>query len=63
MLFDPSTLGFKLDWGETDFKLLGLHFSVDLTKIPDSVAIYKIISIIRLWKSRNVTPIGKIITF
>ena len=62
-LNDNLKVSVNFDWGAAEFKLLGLHFSVDLTKMPElnySVAINKINSIIRLWKSRNVTPIGKI---
>ena len=60
---DNLKVSVNLDWGVAEFRLLSLHFSVDLTKMPElnySVAINKINSIIRLWKSRNVTPIGKI---
>ena len=53
----------KLNWGEENFKLLGLEFSVNLTTIPDinfDKAVAKVNSIINLWKNRSLTPIGKI---
>ena len=48
---DKLKVSLNLDLGATEFRLLGLYFSVDLTKMTElnySVAINKIKSIIRL---------------
>ena len=53
----------KLSWGKTDFKLLGITFHIDLDKIERinyTEKIYKINSLITLWKRRILTPLGKI---
>ena len=53
----------KLDWGNTEFTLLGLKFSVDLSKMPElnySKAYEKNAKEIKSWKCRKLTPIGKI---
>ena len=53
----------KLDWGTTEFNLLGLQFSVDLNKIPAmnySLILNKIEKILIRWRKRNLTPVGKI---
>ena len=53
----------KLDWGTTEFNLLGLQFSVDLNKIPAmnySLILNKIEKILIRWRRRNLTPVGKI---
>ena len=53
----------KLNWGRPDFKLLGIHFHVDLdkmNKINNDEKIIKIKNIIKLWKRRYLTPLGKI---
>ena len=60
---DTIKTKWKLTWGKTNFKLLGIHFDVDLEKIPSSnfkEKIVKIESIINSWKRRYLTPIGKI---
>ena len=52
-----------LTWGEENFKLLGLEFSINLATIPEinfNKAISKVNSIITLWKNRSLTPVGKI---
>ena len=49
----------KLNWGRPDFKLLGIHFHVDLDKINKinyNEKIIKIKNIIKLWKRRYLTP-------
>ena len=61
---DKLKVSVKLHWGATEFKLLGLHFSVDLAKIPKlnySVPINKINSIISLWKILKEIHSSKII--
>ena len=53
----------KLNWGETEFTLLGIKFSTDLQKMPDlnfKNAIASARKLIRCWKHRNLTPIGRI---
>ena len=53
----------KLDWGATEFVLLGIHFSVDLDKIPDlnyNIQIPKITALIQQWERRALTPIGRV---
>ena len=53
----------KLDWGNTEFTLLGQEFSVDLSKMPElnySKAYEKMQKEIKSWKCRKLTPIGKI---
>ena len=51
----------KLHWGATEFVLLGIHFSVDLDKIPDlnyDIQVSKITALIQQWERRALTPIG-----
>jgi hypothetical protein len=49
-----------------DFKLLGIHYDVDLAKIVRlnyDKKLVKIKSIVEQWKKRNITPIGDNISF
>ena len=60
---DKIDCGKDLDWGTTEFDLLGITFSVDLCKIPSinySKAEKKIKNELRKWEIRYLTPIGKI---
>ena len=53
----------KLSWGKIDFKLLGIIFHVNLDqmqRINYTDKIQKISSLIKLWKRRYLTPLGKI---
>ena len=53
----------KLSWGKTDFKLLGINFHIELDqmkKINFKEKIQKIRSLIKLWNRRYLTPLGKI---
>ena len=53
----------KLDWGSTEFTLLGLDFSTDLNKMEEInyTKIYeKMNGEINKWKNRKLTPFGKI---
>ena len=53
----------QLIWGETEFDLLGLHFSVDLQKMIDynfNKYIVQIHDIIKKWNRRYLTLLGKI---
>ena len=60
---DKLKIPVKLNWGESEFKLLGLHYSVDIDKIPQINyinAINKVCNLINLWKNRSLTPLGKV---
>ena len=53
----------KLTWGITHFKLLGIHFDIDLDKVINinyNDKISKIETLIKIWNRRYLTPIGKI---
>ena len=53
----------KLSWGKTAFKLLGINFHIELDqmkKINFKEKIQKIRSLIKLWNRRYLTPLGKI---
>ena len=53
----------KLSWGKTEFKLLGINFHVNLESMQGinfNEKIQKIRSLIKLWKRRYLTPLGKI---
>ena len=63
--FSTSTIKtrWKLSWGKTDFKLLGIIFHVNLDQILEinyAGKNQKIKSLIKLWKRRYLTPLGKI---
>ena len=61
---DKLAVSVKLDWGDTEFTLLGLNFSVDLSKMLElnySTTITKMLKEIKTWKTRKLTPIGKIL--
>ena len=61
--FDTIKTKWKLNWGQTNFKLLGLTFNVAMDKILDlnfNDKIVKIHNIIKLWKRKYLTPIDKI---
>ena len=60
---DTIKTKWKLHWGNSDFKLLGIKFNVDLNKINKinyQDKINNIKKIIKLWKRRYLTPLGKI---
>ena len=53
----------KLSWGKTTFKLLGINFHIELDQtqqINFNEKIQKIRSLIKLWNRRYLTPLGKI---
>ena len=61
--FSKDKVSVKLDWGDMKFTLLGLNFSVDLSKMLElnySKTITKMLKEIKNWKTRKLTPIGKI---
>jgi len=54
----------KLNWMQHSFKMLGINFHVDLSKmvkINYDEKIVKMENILKNWKRRIVTPIGKIV--
>ena len=53
----------KLHWGDSEFNLLGIEFSIELTLVPDlnyDTAIQSAKQTINSWQHRYLTPIGKI---
>lgn len=53
----------KLSWGKTTFKLLGVNFNINLEKmIQDnfSLKITQMKKVIKSWEKRNLSPLGKI---
>ena len=59
-VFHHST--WKLDWGATEFVLLGIHISVDLDKISDldyDIQNSKITVLIQQWERNALTPTGR----
>ena len=53
----------KLNWGDTDFSILGLEFSVDIPKIPElnfNKAYHSIIMETKKWECRNLSIFGKV---
>ena len=60
---DELKVSEKLSWGSSNFTLLGLKFSINLSEIPkinyDSV-LHTIKREIEKWKYRHLTPFGKI---
>ena len=60
---DTIKTKWKLQWGKTEFKLLGIVFNVDFDKMIElnyNEKIRKVENTIKLWKRRYLTPIGKI---
>jgi len=54
----------KLNWMQHSFKMLGINFDVDLSKIFQinyNEKIVKMENILKNWKRRFLTPIGKIV--
>ena len=61
---DSIKTKFKLVWGTTSFKMLGIRFHVDLDKIINinyTEKIEALRNLIKFWKRRYLTPIGKIV--
>ena len=60
---DSIKTKWKLSWGSDQFKLLGITFDVNLDKTPGinyEEKILKIKKLIKLWKRRYLTPLGRI---
>ena len=54
---------FKLNWSVSNFKLLGIDFSLDLSSMPDLNFRKKIIDvskILKSWQHRKLTLLGKV---
>ena len=60
---EKLNVSLNLNWGETEFTLLGIKFCTELHKMPklnfDS-ALLSAQKLIKCWKQRSLTPIGKI---
>ena len=53
----------KLHWGDSDFNLLGIDFSIELTQMPElnyKKVILRVKQTLNSWRHRYLTPIGKI---
>ena len=60
---DKFDLKQNFAWGDTEFTLLGLKFSIDLDNIIDlnyETALNNIQKLFNAWKRHNLTPFGKI---
>lgn len=60
---DSIKTRWKLSWGTTEFRLLGITFNVDLSKILEINYNDKIIQMkasLKQWRRRFLTPLGKI---
>ena len=60
---DKLKVSVNLDWGKSEFVLLGITFNVDLAKMPETnlnSALNKAETQLKIWKVRRLTPIGKI---
>ena len=61
---DSIKTKWKLNWGKTEFKLLGITFNVDLDeiiKVNYDEKIAKIKKLIKLWQCRYITPLGRLL--
>ena len=60
---DKLNVTARLEWGVTNFTLLGMEFSTDLEKIPEmnyNKILTQASKIIKSWQYRILTPISKI---
>ena len=60
---DKLNVSEQLDWGKSEFTLLGIDFSTNIKAMSDinyGSAVQKIKAEIRKWESRALTPLGKI---
>ena len=60
---DKLNVSIDLNWTESEFKLLGITFNVDLHKMPEinlQNAVSQVNKELTKWQSRRITPIGKI---
>ena len=62
--FDTNSIKtkWKLLWGKQSFKLLGINFNTDLTKLIEenfTPKIQALETVIKQWERRSLTPLGK----
>ena len=60
---DKINVTTDLDWGCTNFTLLGIEFSTNLSLIPErnyTKTLEKIKKLVKTWNKRYLTPLGKI---
>ena len=60
---DKIETKYSLEWNVTEFRWLGVTFSVDLnnmSKLNFDLLIEKINKILNQWRRRSLTPLGKI---
>ena len=60
---DKLKVSVNLDWGKSEFVLLGISFNVDLAKMPETnlnSALNKAETQLKNWNVRRLSPIGKI---
>ena len=60
---DKLDVTVRLEWGVSNFTLLGMEFSTDLEKIPEmnyDKILIQASKIIKSWQYRILAPIGKI---
>ena len=60
---DKLYLPVDLDWGKSEFRLLGITFHVELSKMPElnlKSTLDKANIELTKWQLRQITPIGKI---
>ena len=61
---DKLKVSMDLNWGSSEFRLLGITFNVDLCKMPElnlENALIKANLELKKWQLRKLTPIGKVI--
>ena len=60
---DKLNVKSRLEWGITEFNMLGIEFNVDLEKMPKinyEIAISRSKHLLNKWEHRHLTPFGKI---
>ena len=60
---DKLNVTAQLDWGNVEFNLLGITFSVDLDTMVElnyNKAIDKVTKDVLKWQNQNLTPIGRV---
>ena len=60
---DKLNVNPRLEWGITDFNMLGIEFNVELDKMPKinyDIAILRSKHLLNRWENRYLTPFGKI---
>ena len=58
---DTIKTRWKLSWGKSNFKLLGIHINVELHAMLNyKEKLSKMKNLTQIWKRRYLTPLGKI---